>query len=142
MKKVTTLLLLAAAILTGCSGFPGRYSNITTAGSVYGPNGEPMQNIVVLIQSDNLAINDSALTDESGRFYRATKHVPYPFPKVNVIAIDRNEVIQPYALENKYLSDTLTTGYMFECGTDAPPVEKDWAFNSADLDFYFGSIPE
>ena len=93
MKKVTTLLLLAAVILTGCSGFSGRYSNITTSGSVFGPNGEPVQNIVILIQSNDLAINDSTITDESGRFYRATKHVPYPLQKVKVIAIDRNEVL-------------------------------------------------
>ena len=142
MKKATTLLLLAAAILTGCSGFSGRYSNITTSGSVFGPNGEPVQNIVILIQSNDFAINDSTITDESGRFYRATKHVPYPFPKVKVIAIDRNEVLQPYALENKYLSDTLTTGYMFECGTNAPPVEKDWAFNSEELNFHLIPLNE
>ncbi len=143
MKK-TALLLLALVILTSChnlSSSIGRYSNISNSGAVYGLNGEPVENMVILIQSEDLAINDTTITDKDGHFYRATKHVPYPFPEVKVIAIDFNEVLQPYAPENKYLSDTLTTGYTFECGTDAPPVEKDWAFNSNDLTFYFGLTP-
>lgn len=144
MKK-STLILLAATIMTSCNNLPsipGRYSNITTSGAVYGPNGEPVENIVILIQSEDLAINDTTITDKEGRFACGTRHVPYPFPEVKVIAIDLNEVIQPYALENKYLSDTLTTYYMFECGTGAPPVEKDWAFNGEELNFYFGLNPK
>lgn len=140
----TTLLLLASILLISCNNLPsafGRYSNISTSGVVYGPNGAPVENMIILIQSDNLAINDTAFTDKDGRFFRATKHVPYPFPEVKVIAIDFNEVLQPYSQENKYLSDTLTTGYTFFCGTNAPPVEKDWAFNSEDLSFYFGLSP-
>lgn len=144
-REKALLLLLVVSVITSCHNLPGiagRYSNITTSGAVYGRNGEPVENMVILIQSDSLAINDTAITDAEGRFFRSTAQVPYPFPEVKVIAIDLNEVIQPYALENKYLSDTLSTRYLFDCGTNASPVEKDWAFNSEELNFFFGLDPK